>query len=277
MTLRPALDFAVLAGVAPVGLAAMFGPSLVLGLRVQVIQVAPSDLVRTVVATGRVEAPHRVTIGSQMVVTVMQVPVEEGQAVQAGQLLIHLDDAELRAVAREADVAVSQAQARLRQLKEVQRPVAAQALRQAQATMDNASAQLASQEDLFRQGYAVQAALDEARKSVALGDAQVASARKQLDATEPGGSDEAVALTALAQSRANVELALATALCREHPASRRGADQPQRGAGRRGAAGQGTGAIQRLRTVRSPYSCIRWGVGPCRMSDLSPTPSLVLR
>jgi HlyD family secretion protein len=207
--MRAVVAFTALAGIATVGLAAVFGPSLVLGPRVQVIQVAPSDLVRTIVATGRVEAPHRVTLGSQMVGTVMRVPVEEGQLVQAGQLLIHLDDAELRAIASEADVAVTQAQARLRQLREVQRPVAAQALRQARATLDNARAQLARQEDLFRQGYVGQAALDEARKSVALGDAQVASARKQLDAAEPGGSDEAVALAALAQARANVELARA--------------------------------------------------------------------
>jgi len=106
-------------------------------------------------------------------------------------------------------VAVTQAKARLRQLQELQRPVAAQALRQAQATLDNARAQLGRQEGLFRQGYVGQAALDEARKAVELADAQLGAAGKQLETTQPGGSDEAIATAALAQAQANADLARA--------------------------------------------------------------------
>jgi len=102
---------------------------------------------------------------------------------------------------------VAQAQARLRQLQEVQRPTAEQNVRQAQATLDNARAQLRRQEDLFRKGFVGQAVLDDARKSVELADAQARSAGKLFETTQAGGSDDAIARTALAQARANAEVA----------------------------------------------------------------------
>lgn len=197
------------AALAVLVVAALLAASRLTGSRVDSITVAPRDLVRSVVATGRVEAPHRVDLGAQIVGTVVKVAVEAGEAVKAGQRLVELDATELRAALREADVAALQAQARLRQLQEVQRPVTGQALRQAQATLDNARAQLRRQEDLFRQGYVGQAALDEARKSAELADAQLGAARRQHDTTLAGGSDEAIATAALAQARANVEAARA--------------------------------------------------------------------
>lgn len=183
-------------------------PRLV-GSPVQTVAVTPRDLVRTLVATGRVEAPHRVELGAQIVGTVARVAVEEGQAVKAGQRLVELDDRELRAALRAAEVAVMQAQARLRQLQEVQRPVAAQTVRQAEATLANATAQLHRQQDLFRQGFIGQAALDEARKGMELADAQVAAARRQLESALPGGSDDTLAQASLDQARANAESARA--------------------------------------------------------------------
>lgn len=177
--------------------------------KVPTYTVAPRDIVRSVVATGRVEAPHRVDLGAQIVGTVVAVPVAEGQTVRAGQTLIQLDDSELSAAVREADVAVTQAQARLRQLQEVQRPVSGQAQRQAQATLDNARAQLQRQEDLFRRGYIGQAALDDARKAVELADAQLGAARRQHDTTLAGGSDDAIARAGLAQAQAGAEAARA--------------------------------------------------------------------
>ena len=202
----------VSAGLAVLVVAGMLGAPRLFGSSVQTVAVVPRDLVRSVVATGRVEAPHRVNLGAQIVGTAVRVPVDEGQAVKAGQRLVELDATELRAAAREADVAVSQAQARARQLHEVQRPVAQELLRQAQATLDNAQAQLRRQEDLFRQGYVGQAVLDEARKSVQLADAQWGAARRQLDTTLAGGSDDAIAAAALAQAQAGADMAHARLL-----------------------------------------------------------------
>jgi HlyD family secretion protein len=190
-------------------LLAWVGPRLIFGPEVRVAVVEQRDLVRTVVASGRVETPHRVDIGTQIVGIVAKVPVAEGQSVVASQPLIVLDDTELRAAAAQAELAVAQAQARLRQLTEVQTPVAEQALRQAQINLDNARTQLKRQEDLFRQGFIGQAALDDAHKAVDLADSQARSAGEQLRTLRAGGSDLALAQATLAQARASAEQAKA--------------------------------------------------------------------
>jgi HlyD family secretion protein len=167
--------------------------------------------VQTIVASGHVEAPHRVDVGAQIIGAVLRVPVAEGQTVKAGQVLVELESAELRAAVRQADVAVVQAQARLRQLREVQAPVAEQGLRQAQTNLDNARSQLRRNQDLFQQGFIGEAALDDSRKAVDLADAQVRSTQKQLDTLRTTGSDYALAEAALAEARASAQAARARA------------------------------------------------------------------
>jgi HlyD family secretion protein len=181
---------------------------LALGPTVGVDTAEQKDIVQSVVASGRVEAPHRVTIGTQIVGTVRRVHVAEGEVVRTQQVLIELDNAELQAAAEQADMAVEAAQARLRQVREVQAPVTEQGLRQAQVTFSNARTQLMRNQDLFRQGYIGQSALDEAQKAVDLAEAQLHSAQKQFDAARSGGSDHAVAMAALAQARANASAAV---------------------------------------------------------------------
>lgn len=169
------------------------------------------DFVQTVVASGRVEAPHRLDIGVQITGTVRRVPVAEGQVVKVGDLLVELESAELTATGRQADVAVEQARARLRQLQEVQGPVAAQTLRQAQATLVNARASLARSQSLFNQGFIGRAALDDARKAAALADAEVQATQKQLDTTATTGSDRALAVANVAGAQASAQAARARA------------------------------------------------------------------
>jgi HlyD family secretion protein len=196
-----------LAVLALTGSALAFGPRLVEGPKVPVIEVARRDFVQTVVASGRVEAPHRVSVGAQITGTVERVPVAEGQSVAAGQVLIEIENTEWRAASAQAEIAVAQARARLRQLREVQAPVAEQALRQARVTLDNARSQGRRAEDLFRQGFIGAAALDDARKAEHLAEAQWQAAQKQLQSAQPGGSDLAVAESALAQAQAGAAAA----------------------------------------------------------------------
>ncbi|MCA6215251.1 efflux RND transporter periplasmic adaptor subunit [Ideonella sp. B7] len=160
------------------------------------------DFVQTVVASGHVEAPHRVDIGAQVTGTVVAVPVAEGATVKAGEVLVRLDDTEARASLRQADAAVAQAEQQLRQLGEVQLPVADQSLRQAQVTRDNARAQWQRQQDLFNQGFIGQAALDDARKALDLAESQWRAAQAQAAAVATGGSNRAGTEQALVQARA---------------------------------------------------------------------------
>jgi HlyD family secretion protein len=169
------------------------------------------DFVQTVVASGHVEAPHRVDVGAQITGKVLRVPVAEGQSVKAGDLLIELEAAELNAAVRQADVAVAQAQARLRQLQEVQAPVAVQTLRQAQVSLDNARAVQTRNQELFSKGFISQAALDDARKAVDLADAQMRTTQKQLEGKSATGSDRALAQADVESARASAQAARARA------------------------------------------------------------------
>ena len=169
------------------------------------------DLVQSVVASGRVETAHRVEVGAQITATVVNVPVADGQAVKAGEVLIELESTEQRAIVEQAQIALAQAQTRLRQLNEVQVPVAEQALRQAQATLDNASAMWRRQQELFGQGFIGEAALDDSRKAFELADAQRQSAQKQLDTLRAGGGEREFTAAAVVQARAGAEAARARA------------------------------------------------------------------
>ena len=61
------------------------------GSSVDVERIVQRDFVQSVVATGRVEAPHRVDVGAQITGTVLRVPVAEGQVVKRGDVLIELE------------------------------------------------------------------------------------------------------------------------------------------------------------------------------------------
>lgn len=168
-----------------------------------------SDIVQSVVASGRVATPYRVDIGSQVTGTVAEVPVEQGQTVKTGQALIVLEAAEARAGVKQAEVAVAQAEARLRQLRELQLPVAGQTLRQAEANLANARAQLDRNRQLYASGYIGKSVLDDTERNVEVAQSQVDAARKQVETAQPTGSDSAVAVAALEQSRASLQAARA--------------------------------------------------------------------
>jgi len=205
-TVRPRIAIALFAAVA-IAVGAWLGTRFLLGPSVDATVVVRRDFVQSVVASGHVEAPHRVNIGVQVTGVVKRVPVAEGQHVRAGQVLIELDSAEWSAALAQAEAAVSQARARLRQLREVQAPVAAQTVRQAEINLDNARAQLRRNTDLFRQGFVGQASLDELRKVVDLAESQLRANRSQFESAREGGSDHAMAETALAQAMAGAAVA----------------------------------------------------------------------
>jgi len=192
-----------------VAVAVAAGPRWLLGPLVPVDRVVQRDFVQTVVATGRVETPHRVSVAVQITGTVLRVPVSEGQNVGAGDLLFELESTEQRANTAQAQSAALQARARLRQLREVQAPGAEQALREAQANHETLRSALARSRELVAQGFIGQAALDEAQRAERVSQARVNTAQQQLASARPDGSDTAIAQAALAQAQAGAEAAQA--------------------------------------------------------------------
>ncbi|MFO1322434.1 MAG: efflux RND transporter periplasmic adaptor subunit [Burkholderiales bacterium] len=173
-----------------------------LGPTVDVYEVRRGDLTQTVVATGRVTTPQRVAIGTVITERVVRIPVEEGQAVRRGDVLLALDDKDERAALAQAEAAVAQAEARLSQIRDTALRAAEQALAQAEANRVLAGQQYQRNQDLAAKNFISRSALDDAKRNVDVAESQLAAARLQVESNRPGGSETRVAVTALAQARA---------------------------------------------------------------------------
>jgi len=190
--------------------AAGFGAArLFFGPEVVVYPAKRSDLVRTVVASGHVETPYRVEIAAQITGSVADVLVDEGQTVKAGQALIALDPTELKSNVVQAEGALAQADAKLKQLRELTLPQAQEALKQAQATLADAQAAYDRTAKMTQSGYETKAALDDATKNLDIARTQVRSAELQVFTSREGGSDYVLAETQQHQSEANLAAARA--------------------------------------------------------------------
>jgi len=176
--------------------------NLILGTPVEVSEVARGDIVQTVVASGRVMTPLRVSVGAVITERVMRIPVDEGQSVRSGEELIVLDDRDERAAVAQAQATVEQAEAKLRQMREFSLPSAQQSLLQAQANLRLAQQQYQRNQDLTAKGFISQSALDDSKRNLDVGESQLKAARLQVETNAPNGSDYLMAQTALAQARA---------------------------------------------------------------------------
>ena len=95
----------------------------------------------------------------------------------------------------QAQGAVAQAEARMRQIDELTLPSAREALTQAQANLVNAQATFDRTSQLAKDGYATRQALDDAQKVLDVAHAQKRSAEFQVYTASAGGSDYVMAQT----------------------------------------------------------------------------------
>lgn len=180
-----------------------------LGPEVDVYAVARGPIIQTVVSSGRVMSPQRVSVASVITAGVLRIPVEEGQRVRAGDVLIVLDDKDVRAALAQAHATQAAAEARLVQLRDVALPASRETLRQAQANLALARQQWQRAQDLQTKGFVSASALDDARRNLDVAQSQLDAAQLQVDTNSVTGSDYKMALAALEQGRANVAVAQA--------------------------------------------------------------------
>jgi HlyD family secretion protein len=183
--------------------------NVILGTPVETVAAVRSDLVQTVVASGRIMTPQRVSVSAVITGRVMRIPVQEGQGVRRGDVLMELDDSDERASVAQARAAVAQAEAKVRQLSELALPAAQQALIQAQANLTQARRQYDRAVELKARGFVSQAALDDAQRNLDVAESQLRSAKLQVQSNSRAGSEFAVAETAAAQARASLGVAQA--------------------------------------------------------------------
>jgi HlyD family secretion protein len=197
----------VLAVAVIMGVSGWQGAKLILGPAVVADQVRRGSLIETVVASGHVETPYRIEIGSQITGTVEEVLVREGERVLKGRPLISLESRELKAAVVQAQGAVAQSEARMRQLDELTLPSAREALTQAEANLLNAQQTFDRTDKLAKDGFATRVAVDDARKTLDVARAVKRAAEFQVYTASPGGSDHVMAQTQLNQARANLDTA----------------------------------------------------------------------
>ena len=81
------------------------------GAAVRVDEVETRDLVATVVASGKIEPTRSVDIASDITGRIISIPVEEGEHVRRGQLLLRIDPTQFQATVQQAEAALSSAKA----------------------------------------------------------------------------------------------------------------------------------------------------------------------
>ena len=198
----------LIAAVLLCALIAYLARNLVLGTPVPSYLVVRTALQQTVVASGRVATPQRVSVASVLAGRVAAIPVLEGQTVQRGQLLIALDDQDLRAALAQAQAGSAQASAAARKQRELALPTAEQALASAQSQQNQASQQLKRIADLRKRSFVSQMQLDEAQRNFEVAQTQTRTALLSVLSNRELGSDSIAAQASLAQAQANVQQAM---------------------------------------------------------------------
>lgn len=187
--------------------AAALGLARQRGTPVQVVAVARTGIVQSVVATGRLNASARLDIGAEVTATVQEVLVREGDRVKAGALLLRLSDAEARAALQQARAALLEARGRATQQASVTAPVASQAVVQAQAAFTAAAREHQRARELVAQGFFSQQKLDDAQRVLDTARSALESVRVQAQANQPSGVERTLAASRVEQAVAAVAVA----------------------------------------------------------------------
>ena len=177
------------------------------GPAVEVVTVQAGPFDRSIVVSGRVQAPNRIEIGSVITGRVESVLVEEGAIVTAGQKLILLETGELKAALDQARAAEASAQARIATVRELNLPQSNDTVVQAEAQLRFADDEYQRSRDLRSKGFISEARLQDLERLRAVARSQLESARTQAKAQESSGVAGREAALRERESRAARELA----------------------------------------------------------------------
>lgn len=180
----------------------VYGVPLVLGPVVVPVLVVRADLLQTLVASGHVATPSRVTVSSQIGGIVTSIPVAVGDKVKVGDVLVKLDDSAAQASVVQAQGVLDQATARVNQQRELTLPAAVQSLMSVKATMANVQEIYTRTAKLASTGIIAKAALQQADANLGIARSQVATAELQVASNQDGGNDFLLIKTQQVQAQA---------------------------------------------------------------------------
>lgn len=165
------------------------------GPRLPGYQVESRPLVQTVVATGRVVSVSRAQVGSEITGVLLERRVQEGDHVQAGDILAVLRADDLTAGVREAEAALAQ-------LQKSVRPQALAAVRQAEAQLDQTSREAQRRRQLFQRQLIARETLEQAEQAETVARTAAERARLTAQSLAAGNPDDALVRERLAAARA---------------------------------------------------------------------------
>jgi HlyD family secretion protein len=178
-------------------------------IAVDVLVAKREDVQLSVVASGRVLAPARVEVGATITGRVQKVAVREGARVSADELLIALEQLELKAAVTQARAARDRARARLQGVTTLALPTAREARTQAASNLSMAEKEFKRSQDLLAKGFISQSRVDEAERQLQVARSQLAAAGTQVSAQDGQGAEAQQARMQVQEAEAALELAQA--------------------------------------------------------------------
>ena len=176
------------------------------GKAAEVATVTSGPIQHSLVFSSRVASVARTDLASTLTARVDKVLAREGDVVKLGQVLVALDDDDLRAQLQQAQAALATAQARVKSQFELSGPVAAQGMVQSRATLDFAIAELERTRKLHAQGFLADARLQDAERVVASARAAFAQSSSQATANTKGGAEAQTIQARLIEAQAAVQI-----------------------------------------------------------------------
>lgn len=160
-------------------------------------QAVSQPLVQAVVATGRIVAVSRAQVGSPVTGVVVERRVQEGDAVQPGDVLAVLRADDLEAAVREAEAALGQ-------LQQSTRPQAQAAAREADARWIQASREAARRRDLFKRQLIARETMEQSLQAETVARTAAEQARLTARSLAAGNPNEAAARARVATAKAQL-------------------------------------------------------------------------
>jgi HlyD family secretion protein len=156
--------------------------------------------------TGYIVAAHKIEVASKVVGRVAWIGVEKGDKVQAGQVLVRLEDTEYRAQVQQQEGQLTMLQAKLQELKNGSRPdeiaKARADVAEAEADMEDAQVSLDRTKQLAGDGVLAKQLLDDAQAKYDGDAAKVVSLQRTANLALLGPRQEEIA-----QARGQIEQA----------------------------------------------------------------------
>ncbi|GAX92033.1 efflux RND transporter periplasmic adaptor subunit [Effusibacillus lacus] len=166
--------------------------------------VAEGNIEQTITMTGTAEANAVIQLSSKTGGKVVSIPVAVGSQVQANDVLLQLEETDLRNALRQAEASLNSAKANLAQVRASQETGAVQAengLVQARQALEDAKANFARMENLFKAGAISRQQFDQAKTALVNAEAAYNNA---VAAQQSSARSEAVKVAEQAVNQAQV-------------------------------------------------------------------------